>query len=167
MSLLDLFRRFQTLLGICPCCGRWFKLSDAQLFISKAPTATPFDELAQAQAELEAAISRFDEREERVRSLAREKGRLLARRRLKKIAGWCSEGRFDPNDVKVLFDPVEYVVFAGLSSRGCSRVAFVDRPPKSRQKELLLESLGRAIRRGNVEWHTYRVTDDGEVSVEK
>jgi predicted Holliday junction resolvase-like endonuclease len=128
--------------------------------------ATPFDELRQAQATLCAAVGRFDEREDRIREAARQKGQLMARRRLRKLATWCTQGRFDPNDVKVIFDPVEYVVFAGLNARGCSRIAFVDRPPRTSHKERVLRSLERAIKGGNVEWHTYRVTDAGDVTVE-
>jgi predicted Holliday junction resolvase-like endonuclease len=166
MRIVDLFRRFQSILGICPCCGAWFRLSDAQLFIRGPAPTTPFDELLTTQRKVDLAVERFDVREAGIREAARQRGQLKARRRLKKIVGWCSKNRFDPNDVKVLFDPVEYVAFVGLNTQGCSRITFIDRPPQTTRKEQIIRSLGRAIQRGNFQWRTYRVTDAGHITVE-
>ena len=72
-----------------------------------------------------------------------------------------------PQDVKVLFDPVDYVVFHGMTERTCASVLLVDRPPSNRGREAIHRSLEAVIKKGNLDWETYRITDDGEVVPER
>jgi predicted Holliday junction resolvase-like endonuclease len=66
--------------------------------------------------------------------------------------------------VKLLFHPIDYVAFRGLTDGRCTAVEFLDREPDSARHEKLQRSIDTALRSGNVEWVTMRIADDGKVT---
>lgn len=166
MNLVSYFRDSKRIYGICPCCGEVFRLSDATLFTTERPPATPFDRVDAERAKLERAEERFEARQGQLRLEAVEKGQREARKHLRSIAGSFIERRIDPQDVKVIFDPVEFVAFRGMTRGRIDRIAFIDRPPSTRAREQLQRSIARAVKAGNVEWRTLRISNDGRVQCE-
>ncbi len=166
MNLLSIFQDMKSIYGFCPCCGDLFRLSEATLFTKTPPARTPFDECDDELAKLDSAVERFQEREAKIRQAQRLAGRRQARKRLKRIAPFVMAKKIDPHDVKLLFDPVEYIAFPGLTNDRPRAVAFVDRPASSRRQEVIHTSLERAIRIGNMEWRTLRIDETGRVSIE-
>jgi predicted Holliday junction resolvase-like endonuclease len=73
----------------------------------------------------------------------------------------------NPNDVKVIFDPVEYLVFHGLTKEHCTLIELVDHPAETKSHERVQESLQRSIKSGNVEWQTFRIQTDGRIVQER
>jgi predicted Holliday junction resolvase-like endonuclease len=166
MQLVKLFREFQTIFGVCPCCGEVFRLSEARLYVGRPPRRTVFDELHEEQRKVDQARERFEARESRIREVAKLKGQAVARRLLRRMAPVFVSNHIDPNDVKVVFDPVEYVVFKGLTNGGCSRIRFLDRPSRSVRQERIQNSLAKTIDRGDIFWRTYRISETGNITVE-
>ena len=82
---------------------------------------------------------------------------------MRRISPYFFGQSIDPKDVKLLFDPVEYLVFRGLIKRDCTSVEFVDHPAETKERERVQKSLERAIRAGNVEWQTFRVEQNGRI----
>jgi len=164
MNLLEAFTGFQRLYGICPCCGELFRLSEAAIFVSTPPPKTEFDMLQEDDDKLQAAIARFEDGEERVRESARTKGQAAAKSRLATIAPFFITKGIDPNDVKVLFDPILYLVFEGMTDGACTQLQFVDTPPETPEREKVHRTLATALRAGNVEWRTLEVLDDGRIA---
>jgi predicted Holliday junction resolvase-like endonuclease len=163
MSFLDYFRSIKRIYGICPCCDQPFRLSDVTLFTRSRPPQTAFDRLADEWAAFDSAMQRFEARQARIEEASRKAGRQKARRRLTRIAPFFIANKIDPRDVRVLFDPVDYIAFCGLGNGGCKSVDFIDRGPESQRRVAIHESLAAAIRNGRLEWQTYRVTSDGRV----
>jgi predicted Holliday junction resolvase-like endonuclease len=163
VNLLSAFKEFGRIYGFCPCCNEPFRLSDANLFTRFAPPRTPFDKLDDARSRVQRLEDRFSDDEESIREEARRRGQRAAAARLRAIAPAFVTRRINPNDVKVLFDPVDYVVFRGVSDRCCKAIDFLDHPPDSTARERSQKSLARALRAGNVEWRTLRVSEDGVV----
>jgi predicted Holliday junction resolvase-like endonuclease len=163
MKLVPLFNELKRIYGICPCCGEPFRLSEADLFTRVVPPKTVFEKTDDAYSRLDRQFERFEENEEEIREAARHLGQLEARRRLREIAPFWTARRIDPQDVKLLFHPVEYVVFRGMQNDRCASVDFVDRPPANRDRERIHRSLDGAIEAGNLEWQTFRIGDDGRV----
>lgn len=165
-AIVRLLRGYQTVFGICPCCGELFRLSEARLSIGRPSRRTVVDEIEADERALEDSIERFEAREDRIREAARETGSAAARLHLRRIAKAFTAQRIDPNDVKIIFDPVQYVVFAGYNGSGCTRICFVDRPPQSARGAQIMESLDRTIERGDIRWRVYRIDDKGQITVE-
>lgn len=166
MNLLAAFSEFKRIYGICPRCGELFRLSEATLFTKAPPPKTAFDSLEEARDRHERAVERFEEREERIREEGRRKGQVAARRRLRSVARFFVSRRIDPNDVKVIFHPIDYLVFGGLRRALCSSIQLVDRLPFESRREMLQTSISQALKAGNMEWRTLRIADDGVVKEE-
>ena len=67
------------------------------------------------------------------------------------------------NDIKVIFDPVEFVVFHGLTKEHRTLIELVDHPAETGARERAQTSIKHAIEAGNFEWQTFRVQPDGRV----
>ncbi len=167
MSFVASFQTMRQIYGFCPCCGEPFRLSDATLFFRSRPPQTEFDLIEADRDKLDRQINRFEENEEGIRQAAREKGQRAARRRVRSIVPLLWNRKIEPSDVKVLFHPVEYVVFRGLNEQNCSAIDFVDHPPESQNRERVLKSISDSLEAGNVEWQTFRVSDEGTVALEE
>lgn len=166
MTFVTAFNDMKRIYGICPCCGDPFRLSEAALFTKTAPPRTVFEQMDDAFYRLERRIERFDELEAERREAARRRGQIAARRRIRAIAPFFVERKIVPSDVKVLFHPVDYIVFSGMGNGRCGSVDFIDHPPNSRERETIQRSLERTIRSGNLEWQTFRVNDAGRITLE-
>jgi len=167
MSLTEAFREFGRIYGICPCCGELFRLSDAHVFAPTRPPKSPFDEVADRWQHFELQVERFETREGRIRAQARLAGQRAARRRLRDIVPFFLKRRVNPNDVKVLFSPLHYVAFRGMTDGECKSVEFIDEPARTKVQGALQESVYRTITAGNLEWCTLRIGEDGIVTMEK
>src|SRR3990170_8129676 len=148
MNILTMFTEMRSIYGFCPCCDELFRLSDATIYAKGPPPRTEFDRIDSALERLHIAVDRFEEREEAIREAARRRGQRAASPRLGELAPFFAKGKIRPEDVKVLFHPVEYIVFRGLSDDDCDALLFVDHAPDSRERERLQESLGQAIEKG-------------------
>ncbi len=157
MNLITVFGEIKRIYGFCPCCGELFRLSDAMIFSDRPPPQTEFDRVAAASQCLERRNDRFDEQEEAIRERARQQGQRAALRLLRRLAPLFTDHRIKLRDMKVLFHPVDYVVFTGMSQSRCGAVLFMDHPPESSRRERLQRSLRSAIRAGNIDWQTLRI----------
>lgn len=162
-DLVSAFQEFRTIFGICPCCGEVFRLSDVSLYVKGKRPRTIFDELTERGNALDRAEARPDEKEGGLREQAREKGRRLAKRSLRRIDPVFSGRGIDPQDVKVIFDPIEYVVFDGMNVDRLRGVMLMDRAPNTATRERIHKSVQGAIRKGNYGWATLRITANGQV----
>ena len=110
---------------------------------------------------------RFDRRLEERRARLAEQGRTMAKRRLRRIDPVFSAKDIDPQDVKAIFDPIEYIIFHGLSSDDLELVELVSRNPENRAQETLAKSIDDVVRKGHVDFETLRMRDDGSFEIQK
>lgn len=164
MSTVRLFQDFQKIYGFCPCCDQPFRLSDATLFHRAPPPRTAWDDLADEWERLGRAEDRLAADAGRLRDAARELGRRARDRRLRRLISFFRQRRIVLADLRLIFHPVDYVAFRGLSAQRCTAVELIDRKPSSRAHERLQRSIERSISTGDVDWVTLRIHDDGCVS---
>ena len=163
MNTVRLFQDFQRLYGFCPCCGEPFRLSEATLFHQALPPRTPWDVLEAQRAALAQAQERLLEETARLREKAKQAGRREMQRRLRGLTSFFRRKRIALRDLKLLFHPVDYIVFRGLSSGACTAVELLDGAPASSAHERLQRSIERTVKGGNYSWVTMRIADDGSV----
>ncbi len=112
----------------CPCCGEPVLLQHCGLFYldeftdeAKARYEEYLEELRQSKAdyqERKAQISQTSETQARETNM----GFILER-----LAPALDSFRFERNDCRSLFYPIDYVIFEGLSARGrVSKILFTD-----------------------------------------
>jgi predicted Holliday junction resolvase-like endonuclease len=164
-TLGAIFGQFSYIFGICPCCGEPFRLNDARPHIKDRHPRSVFDDIDAEEARIDRAVERLEEQEMLFRARAKEAGLMQAKRRLRKIDAVFSGARLDPQDVKVIFDPVEYIVFDGMKGGQLRKIVFLGHPPANGTKERLLTSIGQTIRKGNIAFKTLRILDDGSLNL--
>ena len=166
----------QEVLAICPCCGEIFRLVEGKfIFPQKRPKTCEYleliafkEKLSNEEDRLASAEERFEEKLGEQRQQLIEQGRREAKKKLKKIDPTFSAKDIDPQDVKVIFDPVEYLIFHGLNSEdGVDLVEFISRSPASKTQEAIVKSIDKTIRDGDVDFETLHMRDDGSFEIRK
>lgn len=175
-KIIIFLNEYQYIYGLCPCCHEIFKLSECKMqFPSLQKKDDPFFQLKQFEKQVDnaySALEKYDEKSNRAieeaQKRARKQGQLLAKRNLKKIDPIFSGRNIDPQDVKTIFDPVEFVVFNNMNSEygQIKDIEFICLNPKSKKKELAAKSVSSAIKKGNIEFVTIRVAKDGTIDTE-
>lgn len=158
-----LLREFREILCLCPHCGEVHRLSDLHITARGPAKPTDLDRLDAEDAKLEAIEERLDLLEDKFRDAARAAGAMAAKKRLRRIDPVFSGTGLDPQDVKVVFDPIEYVTFRGLNRGEVREILLMAERPKSSGEEKVQESVASAAKKGNVEFATLRVSEAGEV----
>ena len=73
----------------------------------------------------------------------------------------------NPDDAKVIFHPIDYIVFNGMKAPDpIKNIILLDRQAKGTDHRSLQKSIGRVIEHENYEWQTLRVQEDGKIKVE-
>jgi predicted Holliday junction resolvase-like endonuclease len=152
------------ILGVCPCCGDLFYLSEARPYLAGKQPHSVVDQIRAAERRLEREEETLDEIEAFLRDQAAIAGLRTAKKLLKKIDPVFSGAGYDPHDVKVIFDPVTYVVFNGMSRGRLRDIVLLAKPPDNAAAERVQASIGKAVRSGNVEFKTLHVDNDGKVA---
>ncbi len=175
-NLIYVIDEFQSVYGFCPCCGEIFRLADAKLkFPSVAIKNDPFfnvklreARVARQQEQLSRYEEKMNEAYERAKNAAQVRGRKLAKQRLKRIDPIFSGREIDTQDVKTIFDPVNFVVFDKMNSESgiIKGIEFIAIQPHSQKREQVLKSIQKVIDRGYLEFNTIRVGKEGEIAVE-
>lgn len=151
--------------SICPECDSVSRLTDLEL--ARRGRYSP-DWLDKIEAGIDkAGQDKFalDQRARALKDAARRAAEAdLLPRRLREIAPAFAKSGFDPRDVSAILDPVQFVIFEGMSSEdGVRRIVFFSRAGTGPSFESLREAiLGRAY-----DWNLVRVADDGSISQSK
>lgn len=166
-DILKLFTLQRQLFGVCPKCNDLFRLSDSKIYLKKKPVSDWMDELDLKGQRLERLSEKLDEKEGELRERAREKGRREAQRVIRRIDPVFTPRKLDPDDAKVIFHPIDYVVFNGMKKGSSMRnIVLLDRQEKGKAHRSLQRSIERVVERDNYEWQTLRVKEDGKIKIE-
>ena len=167
MNPLFWFQQCQRLYAICPFCGEVFRLSEAAIYIASRPPMTAFDRVRAAIERAETVAGQFVVERAALVNEDWERGVEEANRQLKAIAPEFVDRDIDPRDVRVLFDPVRYVAFRGLTQDNPTAIELIDDEPTTVERERFLRSLEGVLAKGNIDWATWRVTATGTVVCER
>ncbi len=163
----DIVRFFavqRSIFGVCPCCGELFRLSDSKVFLKTRPKKDWMDILRARDARLDGVEERIDDAEEALRERARVVGRRAAQLAVRRIDPVFAPRRLNADDAKVLFHPVDYVVFRGMKEQGTIReIILLDGRTTAPDRMRLQKSIEKVIEMGNYEWLTVRVQEDGAI----
>ena len=166
----------QEILAICPCCGDIFRLVEGKfIFPDKPIKPCEYTKLialegknSDDEEKINLAEERLKEKLDKERKALRDKGRAEAKGKLKKIDPVFSAKDIDPQDVKVIFDPVKYIIFHGSKSESYpTLIEFVSREPNSKAQEKAIKSIDKAIKNGDVNFETLTMRDDGSFNIYK
>lgn len=114
--------------AVCPCCDEPVLLSHCGLFYLDEFTEEAneryeqyLNELREEKVELKERTAKISKTSE-VQARATNIGFILER-----LAPALDTFRFDRNDCRSIFDPIDYIIFEGLSQKGrVSKILFAD-----------------------------------------
>lgn len=164
-QLLNFFQLQRQIFGVCPNSGTVFRLSDCQLYVKKRPMPDWMQKIEAAQEKIYQAEERLDEKEYSIRDKARAQGRKEANKVIKKVDKIFHPLKLNPDDSKVIFHPVDYVVFNGMKNGALKNLILMDKVNGTSDKRLQ-HSIRKTVEYGNYEWVTLRVEDNGNIKEE-
>ncbi len=165
-DILKFFALHRQIFGICPRCGDFFRLSDCSIFLKRRPSLDWMDKINLKYERLDKVEEKLQEKEEELREKAREKGRQRAELAVKKIDLVFTPRKLSPDDAKVIFHPIDYVVFNGMKTGSMKNIVLLDRQAKQAVRQTIQKSIERVVERENYEWLTLQVQENGEIRVQ-
>ena len=163
-DMIKFFSIQRQIFGVCSCCGEIFRLSDTQVYLKEKPAADWMDKLDASELRLEKQEDKLQEQKDEIKATAREKGRKQAMRSVKKVDKVFTPNKLNPDDAKVIFHPVDYVVFNGMKEKPeLKNIIFLDRKVKDKGQKAIQKSVEKTIDKENYEWITVHVAEDGKV----
>lgn len=162
-ELVGFYRVQRNIFGICPHSGEIFRLSDCKVFLRTKPKRDWKDELDHESDRLDGMKDRLDQKEEQLREPARKKGRIQALQMIKSLDPVFTPRNLNPDDAKVLFHPVDYVVFNGMKAASMKNLLLLDRSGTTGDRRALQRSIEKTVSRGRYEWITISIDDHGQV----
>jgi predicted Holliday junction resolvase-like endonuclease len=142
----------------CPCCEEPILLKKAGLFYLDDFTPDARALYNQHKAELK---EREKELKDYRKSIA-ETSEVGAKAVnigfiLERLAPTMQDFRFDRNDCRSLFDPIDYVIFEGLSKKGSvSKILFADIKTGTARLQNKQKEIRNLVEKKKVDWDTYK-----------
>ena len=164
-QLIEFFALQRQIFGVCPSTGNVFRLSDCQIYTKKKPEPDWLQKIEAAQEKIFRASEKLGEREAGIRQKAREAGRKEADKAVRKVDRIFRPLKLNPDDSKVIFHPVDYVVFNGMKSGEMRNVILMDKLQGTKD-DRLQTSIRKTVEKGNYEWVTLRVEENGNIKQE-
>lgn len=166
-EIIDFYSSLRQIFGVCISCEEIFRLSDCKIYQKSKSDSDWKESLDKEITRLDNLELKLLEKIEEAKILARESGRKEADKLIKKIDTIFSPNKLNPNDAKVVFHPVDFLVFNGMNSnKGDSTIknlTFLDKDDKRGENAMLQKSIQRAVESENYEWLTLRVEENGNI----
>ncbi len=165
-QLLEFLKEQRHIFGSCPSCQEVFRLSEVRVSYK---AAYKHDWLDLLEAKIEGQQAK-EERFEQKRAELRQKHIDFERRtRLPKLLNAAvpmfAKRKVFPQDVKTLFDPIDFVVFDGMNNGGLvKRVLLLDNKPKTTAEKTLHTTIQNAIDTKALSWHTIQISAEGKIA---
>lgn len=164
-QLLKFFQLQRQIFGVCPHTGNVFRLSDCQIFVKKKPEPDWLQQIEATQLRINNAEGKLDEKEEGIREKARIAGRNEASKMVRKIDKIFHPLKLNPDDSKVIFHPVDYIIFNGMKTGQIKNLILMDKAKGNTDKRLQ-QSIQKVVAKKNYEWITLRIEENGNIKQE-
>lgn len=163
-DLINSFQQFQNILVICPECGVIHRLSDLKLSYRGRVKRTWLDDLREMEFKMQKKEEKFQSEREAIKAKEKEKHQKKIPQMIKKCIPFISSKGYYPQDLKTIFDPIDFVIFDGMTLKDdVEKVVFLDGPAKTKKRENTQNSMQQAIKKGNYDWRLVRLSNDGKI----
>ena len=166
IDLLEFFNLSRQIFGVCPNTKTIFRLSDGHVYTKTKPMKDWMQIFDNKSSVLEDKEAKLEEERSKIKVKARIAGRKEADKIVRKIDKIFTPNKLNPDDSKVIFNPVDFVVFNGLKDDNMKNVLFYDEKKTDNNERELQRSLEKTIEKGNYEWVTIRIDNDGNIKCE-
>jgi predicted Holliday junction resolvase-like endonuclease len=164
-QLIKFFQLQREIFGVCPYSGNVFRLSECHIYVKRKPQLDWLQQIEKAQLKISNLEDKLNDKEEEIREKARVAGRSEASKMIKKIDKIFNPLKLNPDDSKVIFHPIDFIVFNGMKSGNMKSLVLLDKANNKTDKRLQ-RSIKNVVEKGNYEWITLRVEENGSVKQE-
>jgi len=169
-EIFEFYDVLRQLFIFCPACGTPHRLSDCKLFQKTKPAADWKDKLDKDLEQLERAEVMLLEKIELAKEASRLTGRKAADKLVRQIDPIFTPLKLNCNDSKVIFHPVDFIVFHGMNNRdkpcAVTKIVLLDKAKKSGEALAIQKSIEKVVQKGNYEWVTLHVDGSGQIKAE-
>ena len=169
-DIIKFFKLQRQIFGVCPNSNNFFRLSDARVYLKSRPPRDWLENIVDENDRLGRREESLANRERALRNVARLRGRRSAQKMAKKIDTVFTPLHINPDDTKVIFHPVDYVVFNGMNSLNgegkIKKLILLDRHEKHAEHKKLQRSIEKAVEKGSYDWLTLRIQDSGKIKID-
>jgi len=169
-EMLLFFQYQREIFGICPCCDEFIRLSDCKIYKDERKSSDWLDKLGNEERKLDTLEAQITEDLKFYNEEAREKGRKEANKKIKKVDKIFTPQKLNPDDAKVIFHPVDFVVFNGMKNgsngEALKNIVLLDSEKNTTEHKQVQNSIIKTIENQSYEWITLRVDVDGNISEE-
>ena len=164
-GILDFFEAQRKIFGICPCCGEIFRLSDIKISYRKSFAKDWYEKLRKQEEKLgqDQMVIEQTLKEIRKKEIDKVRKQYLPRM-LSQVDPLFTPLGYYPQDVKAVFDPLDFVIFDGMNREGdVKRVVFMDENSNDEQIRQVQSSIETAVQKGRYDFQSVRLTKDGQI----
>jgi predicted Holliday junction resolvase-like endonuclease len=164
-ELIKFFSYQRQIFGVCNCCGELFRLSDCKVYRKEAPVSDWMEKLEKQSAALDRFEEKLDEKMDALREKAREAGRKQADKLIKKVDPVFAPLKLNPDDAKVVYHPIDFLVFNGMKAKELKNLVLLDSKDKTDNQKRLQDSIANTVEKNKTEWLTVNVEVDGKIKI--
>ena len=167
-SLFEEFGELRKILCICPCCGEIVRVSDLHLKVKKPIVKTWLDTYEAKIIDLNKKEEKFDEKEQKIRDKAVEKGRNEAKKIVSNVVlPIFRKLKMNPFDVKPILYPVDFILFEGMTDKDkIKNIIFLSKISKIDSLNLIRKQIKEVISKKNYIWQVGRIDNTGGLTFE-
>lgn len=158
-DLISDLRSDPNLYGECPECGESFPLRRAIMFYADGPIPPEVQKMIdQREQELKLKIKKFRDDKKKMQKRSRTGATAVGLGKiLEKIAPAVEGFKYDPRDCRGLFEPIDYVVFRGLTKDAgfVNSLIFLDIKTGNARLNEHQRQIQKAVEQGKVAWDRY------------
>jgi len=149
LNFLDFIRSQDQIMGRCPLCNGFIRVSEMELFYMPDRKEDVLQVLRDKERELK-------DRETEIRADAAKRSRAALLGSLMEQIGPLLPGfNYDVNDLRALWDPVDFVAFKGIGvNRKVDSITFIDIKTGQARLSTVQKSIKEAVEAGNVRFET-------------
>jgi predicted Holliday junction resolvase-like endonuclease len=157
-ALLKALASDKRLYGECPSCEVSFPLAKAQLFYGEPISGSGLDAFERWKEQLASGREELSNQKKKAKERStRAVFSVNIGKYLEKIAPVLPGFSYDCHDCRGLFDPIDYIVFEGLTKKNrVESIQVIDIKTGGSPLNEHQEQIKDAIEKKRVEWQTYR-----------
>jgi predicted Holliday junction resolvase-like endonuclease len=171
LESIGIFLREQRhLFGICPNpdCRHISRLTDILISYRGKDTIDWMDTIEKDRESWEDKISEYEEKGKEIRqeSIALARKSELPKR-LSNISPLFAMHKIQPDDIKVISHPTDFVGFDGLiTEEDLRRIVLLDSKASTSFRKSVQTDIEKAVSNGHYDWNVLRVDDEGKIDLE-
>jgi len=169
-EIIEFYSSLRQIYGVCPSCEEIFRVSDCSLYQKQKPIADWKDKIDKEIDRLDLLEEKINDKINQAKEAARESGRKEADKLVKKIDPIFRPLRLNPNDAKVIFNPLDFIVFNGMNDRkenaSLKGIVLLDNKKRRKEQLKIQKSIDKAVNSKSYEWLTITVNNDGSIDEE-